>query len=539
MAGLGRRLRGLEQLLDINKAINSELDPQRLLNLILDQSIELCGARRGFLILVKNRQVDIRVARNFAEQDIRNPEFEISHSVAREVAMNGEPIHTSNALHDHRLRSIASIAELRVLSILCVPLRSRHQTLGSIYLDHPDVIDRFDTADLEMLSDFAWAAGIALERARLYQENVERAEELAGANREIERLNAELMKTVAAQAQELVRAKDTIEDERRAAGRRNDYRNIITGSARMDEVLAVVDRITDTDLPVLILGESGTGKELVSRAVHHNGARAQKSFVPVNCAAMSEPLIEAELFGYVKGAFTGADRDRKGLFEIAHEGTLFLDEIGDMSLEVQKRLLRVLQYGEFYRVGGKEPILVNVRVISATHRDLKELIEQGLFREDLYYRINVAPVVLPALRDRDGDVRLLIDHFLDEFTRDGSFERKRISPDAMARLEAYPWPGNIRELQNEVRRLLFLRTDREVIEPDDLPRAIQSGTRAGGPALERPLKELVDEFQRSVVQEALRAADGNKTAAAKRLGMSLRGLYKLLERLGISTDVKT
>jgi len=518
--GVDRRIRTLDRLLEINAAINSEHDPRRLLSLILDESIELCGALRGFLILVRGTQIDVRVARNFAEQDIRQPEFQFSHSVARNVALSGESIRASNALHDQRLRSIASIAELKVSSILCVPLRGNDQVLGSIYLDHPDVIDRFDQGDLESLSDLASAAGVALERARLHQE--------------IERLNAELMQTVEQQARELDEAKHTIEAERKAAAVRYDYRKIVTQSANMQEVLRLLDRITDTDFPVMIQGESGTGKELVARAIHFNGRRAGKNFVSVNCAAVAEPLIEAELFGHVKGAFTGADRDRPGMFEMADGGTLFLDEIGDMSLEVQKRLLRVVQHGEFFRVGGKATVKVNVRILSATHRDLKQLMKAGRFREDLYYRLNVAPVWLPPVRERQGDVALLINHFMQELQNSAGAEGVRLSKQALAVLERYSWPGNVREMQNLVKRLMILSGDRKVIDVDELPVALrEESLRAGGPAPEGTLKDLMEGFERSVVESALRRAGGNKTEAARRLNVSLRGFYKILDRVGL------
>ncbi|MFH0946560.1 MAG: sigma 54-interacting transcriptional regulator [Planctomycetota bacterium] len=533
-AGVDRRIRTLDRLLEINRAINSELDPRRLLSLILDEAIDLCGARRGFLILVRGAQIDVRVARNFAEQDIRQPEFQFSHSVARSVALSGEAIRTSNALHDRRLRSIASIAELNVTSILCVPLRGNDRVLGAIYLDHPDVIDRFDQGHLESLIDLASSAGIALERARLHQENLDRAAALSSAKQEIERLNAELMQTVVKQARELDEAKVTIAAERRATALRYDYRRIVTQSPKMQEVLRMLDRITDTEFPVMIQGESGTGKELVARAIHFNGRRAGRQFVSVNCAAVSELLIEAELFGHMKGAFTGADRDRKGMFEVADGGTLFLDEIGDMSLEVQKRLLRAVQYGEFFRVGGKETVKVDVRIISATHRDLKTLMSAGRFREDLFYRLNVAPVQLPPIRERPEDVPLLIRHFQDELLGEGASDRVRFSKKALALLESYSWPGNVREIQNLVKRLTLLCGDQETIDVEDLPLALREEVDLGSkPLPDGTLKELMSSFERQVVEAALLRTRGNKSEAARALRVSPRGLYKIIERLGL------
>ncbi|MCC7170970.1 MAG: sigma 54-interacting transcriptional regulator [Planctomycetes bacterium] len=533
LGGVERRLVGLERLLDVTKAVNTEFDPVRLLAIMLDAAIELCGARRGFVILVQDDKVEVRAARNFVEQDVQNPEFEISHSVARRVALTGEPIVTSDALRDQRLRSISSIAQLRVLSILCVPLVSHERVLGSLYVDHPDRVDCFDQGHLDLLADFAQVAGIALERARLHRENAERASQLAVANERIERLNRELMDTVAAQAKELVDVKDVLAAERRALANRYDYAAIVSRSAAMREVLGLLDRVTDTNFPVLILGESGTGKELVARALHCNGPRREKAFVSVNCAAMTATLIEAELFGFVRGAFTGAERDREGLFEVAHGGTLFLDEIGDMTLELQSRLLRAIQSGEFFRVGGRAPIHVDVRVIAATHRTLQELIQRGAFREDLYYRLNVAQVRLPPLRERGGDIPLLVSHFAADAARELGTAAKSFTRAALAALERYAWPGNVRELQNEIRRLTALLGDRAVVDVADLSEPMRA-RRADLPeaVLDKSWKELMDAEERRILAHSLRLAGGNKVEAARRLGITLRGLYKILERHG-------
>ncbi|MBL8767398.1 MAG: sigma 54-interacting transcriptional regulator [Planctomycetes bacterium] len=533
LGGVERRLVGLERLLEVTKAVNTEFDPVRLLAIMLDAAIELCGARRGFVILVQDDRVDVRAARNFVEQDVQNPEFEISHSVARRVALTGEPIVTSDALRDQRLRSISSIAQLRVLSILCVPLVSHERVLGSLYVDHPDRVDCFDQGHLDLLADFAQVAGIALERARLHRENEERATQLAAANERIERLNRELMDTVAAQAKELVDVKDVLAAERRALANRYDYTSIVSRSAAMRDVLALLDRVTDTNFPVLILGESGTGKELVARALHSNGPRREKAFVSVNCAAMTATLIEAELFGFVRGAFTGAERDREGLFEVAHGGTLFLDEIGDMTLELQSRLLRAIQSGEFFRVGGRAPIHVDVRVIAATHRNLQELIQRGAFREDLYYRLNVAQVRLPPLRERGGDIPLLVAHFASEAARELQTTPKSFSRAALATLERHPWPGNIRELQNEIRRLTALLGDRTTVDVGDLSESLRARTsNVPEVVLDKTWKELMEIEERRILAQSLRLTGGNKVEAARRLGITLRGLYKILERHG-------
>ncbi|MFO0982263.1 MAG: sigma 54-interacting transcriptional regulator [Planctomycetota bacterium] len=529
-------MRNLERLQEITKAISEETDDERLLRLIIDQAVDLAEGRRGFLILLKGNSLEIRVARNLADQDIHHPEFSVSHSVAMRVARTGEPLLISNASADLRFRESSSISRLHLLSIICVPLRVQDKVIGSLYVDHPSAVDRFDSLHLEVLGGLSDHAAIALEKARLLSENQDRARALSASKREIERLNWELKKTVAEQARELVEVKQTLEKYRKDRGLKYDYSTIITQSARMGDILRLLDRITESSNPVLITGESGTGKELVARAIHGNGPRAKRSFVSLNCAAVPEPLIESELFGYVRGAFTGADRDKAGVFEAADGGTLFLDEIGDMSLEVQKRLLRVLQSGEFLRLGAKEVRKVDVRIIGATNRNLKEMVKSHLFREDLYYRLAVHLVDLPPLRERREDVPLLVSHFMEKHAALAApgTARQRITAEAMEALQRYRWGGNVRELENEVRRLLTMTGDKPTVELDDLPDSIRSfrGTDAEA-AFAGTLKELVDRFERDQVVRALAACSGNKAAAARLLGMSTRNLFKKIEKFGL------
>jgi two-component system response regulator HupR/HoxA len=300
---------------------------------------------------------------------------------------------------------------------------------------------------------------------------------------------------------------------------------------------------------VVIYGESGTGKELMARAIHFNGARRNKKFRTLNCAAIPENLVESELFGHVRGAFTGADRDRDGLFTQADGGTLFLDEIGDMSLDVQKRLLRVLQEGEFMPVGGNEMRKVDVRILCATHRNLRARIETGDFREDLLYRLDVARIELPPLRDRPEDIELLVPHFLE---RHGA-KNITLEPDALALLERLTWPGNVRELENFVMTLLLFGSEnagidadivRQVMRVRDAEESVetvdlaspQAGSRAGGVSgepVEGPLKARMEAFERAAIRDALVASDGNKAQAARALGVTVRSLYKMIERLDV------
>ena len=311
----------------------------------------------------------------------------------------------------------------------------------------------------------------------------------------------------------------------RADGLVHDYRTIIGRSPAMRECLALVDRVTDSDLSVLISGESGTGKELLARALHANGPRTEQPFVAVNCAAFSPSLIESELFGHVKGAFTGSAGERVGLFESAHRGTLFLDEVGDMEPDLQTRLLRVLETGELRRVGDDRVRRVDVRVVSATNRDLEALMADGQFREDLYFRLKGVQIDIPPLRDRAEDIPVLVRHFLraDE-------EEVEIPPRVMKRLTAYPWPGNVRELKNEVDRLAVLQEGR--IRPSDLPEHIRA-PEAAVTELPGGLKAHVESVERRLIEAVLREHGGNKTHAAEALGLSRLGLRKKMARYGL------
>jgi transcriptional regulator with GAF, ATPase, and Fis domain len=530
LAALAERLRNLERLAEINKLLNVEHEPQRLLELIVDSAIELTGAARGFLILFDGKAEDFRAARNIDESTIRNPEFEISHSVARRVVQEGRPILTANAIDDPRLASAQSISELKLLSILCVPLVSRQRVLGAIYLDHPQVVARFDERHLGTVLALAEQAAIALENARLSEGLARTNQQLRQSREEVARLNEALQERLIEREAELETVRESLDASRRALALRYDYSNIVTRSPKVHVVLDLMDRITDTDFPVIIQGESGTGKELIARAIHYHGPRKDKNFLSLNCAAFAEPL-----FGSMRGAFTGADRDRKGLFEQAHFGTLFLDEIGDMSEPVQKRLLRVLMEGEFLPVGGREMRKVDVRVLCATHRDLKGMVAAGTFREDLYYRLAVAQIRLPALRERPEDIALLVPYFL---KRHGGTARA-IDPEALALLTARHWPGNVRELENFVMNLLLFDRDGSRLTADLVRRVLDVEGEAPQPPPDEPgpaggsIKDRLESYERKVIQQALERAGGNKAQAARDLGVGVRTLYKMIDRLGL------
>ncbi|HAA02544.1 MAG TPA: DNA-binding response regulator [Syntrophobacteraceae bacterium] len=317
------------------------------------------------------------------------------------------------------------------------------------------------------------------------------------------------------------------------------FDNIIGQSKPMQTLFRMIQRVAGTDSTVLIMGESGTGKELIANAIHHHSGRRDRPFVPINCGAIPEELMESELFGHERGAFTGALRERKGRFEIAHEGTVFLDEIGEMSPKLQVKLLRVLQERKFERVGSSRTIDVDVRVIAATNKNLEDAVAAGRFREDLYYRLNVIPFHVPPLRERDGDVQLLVHYFLQQHCRKKDISPKQISKSAMESLHGYNWPGNVRELENVIERLVIL-TDNDEIQADELPARMRETKACGSPALLSlgnngiDLKKTLDDLEYHLIVEALKKAQGVKNQAAKYLGLNRTTLIEKMKKRKIT-----
>jgi two-component system response regulator HydG len=337
----------------------------------------------------------------------------------------------------------------------------------------------------------------------------------------------------ASQAQRLARSNIEL---RKQLDEKFGFEGVVGNSPLMQGVVARLKQIAPTSATVLIQGESGTGKELVAKALHVNSPKRTKPFVPLNCAALSENILESELFGHVKGAFTGADRERKGRFEHANGGTLFLDEVGDIPLSTQVKLLRVLESGEIVRVGTNEPIKVNVRLISATNRDLSESIAAGSFRQDLYHRLKVVSIKLPPLRSKREDIPLLIDYFLKEFTASHGKPVRSITPAARKALMAYQWPGNVRELKNTIESMVVIDAD-GVLDVDDLTEELTTAGPAA-PELSAGASSLVgrplDEIERHYIMETLRITSGNREEAARLLGIGARTLYRKLKDYGVS-----
>lgn len=541
--GEGRSGHDLVAFLQIARALNEEQDLTRLLTQIVDAAIAMCGAERGFLILGKDGEHAVEVARNFAQEEVLSPEFKISRTIANRVLESGVPELTTNAQEDDRFRDLRSVADLRLRSVLCIPIRVRGAVAGVLYVDNRLQQQVFQEREKGLLLSLADHAGVAIHNARSLDQLQKKQLELEQALDRVDQLNAALKGQLQATVGELSEIKAELKSQQLGPKTKYDYKQIVGQGRAMQAVFALLDKYIDADDPVLVTGESGTGKELIARAIHKNSRRGKAPFVSENCAALPEALLESELFGYVRGAFTGATGNKKGLLETASGGVLFLDEVGDMPLDLQKKLLRVLQEGEVRPLGSAETRKVDVRLICATNKNLEAMVRDGTFREDLYYRLAVLPVRLPPLRERKEDVPLLVKRVLGELPREGG-QRLRISADALERLVAYNWPGNVRELQNELRRAAILG-DGVVLE-SHLSQHVREG-RSGPSAqfaddgtapAERgtTLPDLVRELETREIQKAFQKAHGNKSRAAELLGLSRFALQRKLDKYALDGE---
>ena len=533
---------GAARLRVVAAAMVSERSERALYDQIVDALIDLTGAERGFLMLADEEGgPDRRVvaARNFDREAVRDALAKVSKTVERQAFSSGDPVVVTDASMDERFSGTESVLNLRLRSILCVPVRGREEPIGTIYLDNRFEKGVFEERQLPLIRAFADQAALAVENARLHEENASRLEELVKAKGEVDELNRILSDRIAKTSVELQEVKEHVLRERAEAPLKYSYANIVGTSSPMLDLFHLLDKVTESEVPVLIQGESGTGKELVARAIHFNGPRKELPFVSENCAAIPDTLLESELFGYARGAFTGATADKKGLFEMAVGGTIFLDEIGDMPIDMQKKLLRVLQEKEVRPVGGKRVIPVDVRILSASNQDLRKLVAEGRFREDLFYRLNVITVELPTLRERAEDVPLLVERFLDDIAAATSTPRKSITEEALVLLQRYSWPGNVRELRNEIHKAHAL-SDR-VILPMILSDPVRKvvGQAEPVPALgSKPLREMVrevaEDLERRAIVEALHRTRGRKAQAARMLGVSRPTLDSKIELLKIT-----
>ena len=515
---------GAAQLSDVESLLRA-LSQRRGFRALLDQTLDLLllwtRVERGLLLLrAPGQKLVVRAARNLDRRDLSPEQRALSFSMAERALREGRPVVAVDAVHD--LSAIhKSVHALHLRSVLAVPLAARGEVLGVAYLDDRVRRGAFGEHELSWVGLIGTIAALAIldERDRLSLRRVARRAERA------EKRLAEKLTDREAQLELAQRELSRVAGTRKLRG---DYSHIIGRSQAMYELLQLVDRVSQSDIPALVFGESGTGKELIARAMASSGPRKDKAFVAENCSSVPETLLESTLFGHKKGAFTGATRDQAGLFELAHQGTLFLDEIGDMPLSMQTKLLRVLQEGEVRALGANRTRRVNVRVIAATHKDLRAMVAAGTFREDLYYRLNVVTLSLPPLRERREDIAPLAAYFLEKYSQG---KPRVISEPALHRLIHFSWPGNVRQLENEVRRMVVLGG--ETLTAADLSPEVLSDSFDLPEA--QTLKDKVDFLERRLVLEALEQARGNRTRAAETLGMSRFGLQKMIQRLEIQS----
>jgi len=546
----------LARVLEINRELAGTYDLKRLLERVTDHAIALSTAERGFVLLKRHGRsgsdgepservpegegdgVDLSIHASRGELG-EDPHARFSRSIAERVVRLGEPIATTSAREDARMADYVSVHQLMLQSVACVPIRSRTEgVIGALYLETRLRPAGSFAQDLPLLVALADQVAIAIETARLVGENERRARELESANEELLAARAKLEELLGHRTAQLAATRRDLRSARAVIKGHFGYEGLVGTSEAMRRVYALVDRVKDTDVPVLITGESGTGKEIIARAIHNASARAKAPFVGINCGAIPENLLESELFGHVRGAFTGADRDRKGLFREAGGGSILLDEIGEMPLKMQAGLLRVLQEKLVRPVGGAREEPVDTRVIAATHRDLSSMVEAGRFREDLFYRLHVIQVRVPSLRERLDDIPVLIDHFLGIFAARYGRERRSVSRAALKRLMSYGWPGNVRQLENALLNAWVL-SDAAELEPEDfeLPDslAVPSSRPSGhaGPAARVTSLDEKRADERERMLRALAECNWNRVKAAELIDMPRRTFYRRLREYGI------
>lgn len=520
---------GLPALLGSIHALASERDLSKLLDRITESAVALSGAERGSVLLVdEDGRLEPRTVRS-VEEALGRSTAAFSTSIAETVLIDGAPIVTVDATQDVRVRDYMSVHQLMLKSVACLPMATRGRTWGVLYLEHRARSGRFSGADLSMLQAFADQAALAIETAQLLEQTERQKRDLERANEALQAAKLELESRLAGQSEALERTRREVSRLRDGDARGEPW-GLVGVSEPMQRIYDVLDRVAESDVPVAITGESGTGKELVARAMHRSSSRAAARWVSLNCGAIPEGLLESELFGHVRGAFTGATRSHDGVFVQADRGTLFMDEIADMPARMQLDLLRVLQDGRVRQVGASEDIPVDVRILTASRRPLRALVDEGFLREDLYYRLGVVEIQLPPLRERRSDIPLLCDHFLTRIAKERGESKKRLTRDALQRLCAYDFPGNVRELEHLlVNASVFAQGD--VIDRDQL--AIDDLSRANADVAEAGDYREFKNTERARILSALNAHGWNRAQAARSLGMPRRTFYRRLKQHGI------
>ena len=524
----------LGRILAVNRAIAGEYDLERLLSRIAEHAMEILGVESGFVLLQSRSDSSKLSVHARGGGGGLDEHAQFSRSIAERVLGSGEPFFTSNAQADERVAEYVSVHAMMLTAVACVPIQNRRrETIGALYLETRRRAGSSFAEQQGTLGALADQSAIAIETARLVNENQRREKELEKSNRKLARAQGKLEELLGQRTKQLKTTRKNLRSARDLLRGHFGYQDIVGTTDAMRKVYAVIDRIKETNIPVLITGESGTGKEVVARAIHKSGERAKRKMVGLNCGAIPEHLLESELFGHVRGAFTGADRDKKGLFRELDGGTILLDEIGEMPPKMQAGLLRVLQEKVVRPVGGSEEQNVDARVIAATHRDLQGMVADGSFREDLFYRLNVINIRVPALRERAEDIPLLVDHFLRIFASRYKREGRRVNREAMKLLMDFSWPGNVRQLENVLLNAWIL-SDGDELGPDDfdLPRQVLGRPQTG--AVQAPQTAAARAgHEKDVILAALEANNWNRAQAAKQLGMARRTFYRRLKKYDI------
>jgi transcriptional regulator with GAF, ATPase, and Fis domain len=489
-----RIVRDLNVLLNFSKSLNLVHGLAALQHKVLEAVLEISPADRAAILLTEEGTEGFASVMGWDRRLGPNQSIQVSQTILKRVTEEHLAVLSNDVPSDETYREAESLLTPNVSAVLAVPLEVQDKLLGALYLDTRSQGARFDSELLQLVTALGNVAALAIE-------NAHHLERLGDEN---QRLQQEL----------------------------NIEHNMVGESQRMRDVYQFVSRVAARESTVLIQGESGTGKELVARAIHSNSGRANRPFVAINCAAIVDTLLESELFGHERGAFTGAVGQKKGKLEMAEGGTVFLDEVGELAPPLQAKLLRVLQEREFERVGGTRPIKLDIRLITATNRDLNDASRGGTFRQDLYYRLNVVSVELPPLRERAEDIPLLAAYFTSRYSEKVNRRVAGISPKARACLLRYHWPGNVRELENAIERAVVLGST-ELILPEDLPDSIlEEAASAGEPGT--ALHEGVREAKKKLIEQAIEQANGNYTEAAGLLGVHPNHLFRLIRTLNLT-----
>jgi Nif-specific regulatory protein len=483
----------MRALIELSTAVNTTRDVKDLQGCLLESLFKTIPADRGAVLLTADGSEEPASVVGRDRHTGQAAPVTVSRSIVQKVLSDGQAV-LNNAIEDD---TSGSLADADVRSVIAAPLVARGKTLGAIYLYSCDPEIRFTDGHLQLLTAMAGIAAMALDNAR----------------------HAEVLET----------------DRKHLLSEIKIEHNMVGESDALHHVHDFIGRVAPTDATVLIAGESGTGKELVARAIHWNSLRAKKPFVAFNCAALVENLLESEMFGHQRGAFTGAIAQKQGKFEIANGGTIFLDEIGELAHPLQAKLLRVLQEKEFERVGGTHPIKADARVIAACSRELQDLVKEGKFREDLFYRLNVVSVVMPPLRERHDDIPLLAMYFTSKFATQCHRSITEISPAALESLQSYSWPGNVRELENAIERAVVLGSG-DVIRPEDLPESVMEAENSSGGPVPR-YHEAIVAAKREVVLRAFQEAEGDHLKAAQMIDVHPNYLYRLIRNMNLKPDL--